>query len=450
MSGKTTGARMRQRLAPNCMRARRNARARNRGIALIWAALMATVLIGFVGVAFDGGYTYYTAHQLQNAADAASLAGALALENGVEQTNDASVSVALACKAAGKPVQLVRNDDNVPDGDIVVGIFDRANGTFTPSVTGANAVLVVARRTQGSPAGPVPLSFGSFFGVDTTDVQREAIAMVDSARGGEGLLVLHPTDRASLRANGTVNITIDGGGIVVDSAHGDAAVLNGTCEINATRFNTVGGKRVTGSVTISGTSQTGVSPVPDPLADLPAPSYNPALDLGTVSYRDGTVTISPGYYSGGIQLSGTADVTMQPGIYVLGGDLDVGGSAKLTGDGVMVYLLSGGIKLHQHHQVQLTAPDPDVHSFPGADTYEGIALFQARNNSQSADILGTSDMIINGGIYLPFAEAKLAGNAGVFASTLIAYTVSISGTSSIYIDHTQHTPPTGKTVLLVR
>src|SRR4051812_23075716 len=56
----------------------KSARRRNNrsGIALIWIAILGMVLVGLAGLALDTGYVMLTGHQLQNAADAAALAGA--------------------------------------------------------------------------------------------------------------------------------------------------------------------------------------------------------------------------------------------------------------------------------------------------------------------------------------------------------------------------------------
>jgi Flp pilus assembly protein TadG len=47
-------------------------RRRVRGIAVIWLAVTAVVLIGLLGLVIDSGFAYLTASQLQNAADAAA------------------------------------------------------------------------------------------------------------------------------------------------------------------------------------------------------------------------------------------------------------------------------------------------------------------------------------------------------------------------------------------
>ena len=47
---------------------------RQRGAVAIIVGLMAAVLVGFIGLAIDGGHLYLTKTELQNAADACALA----------------------------------------------------------------------------------------------------------------------------------------------------------------------------------------------------------------------------------------------------------------------------------------------------------------------------------------------------------------------------------------
>jgi hypothetical protein len=64
-----------------------------------------------------------------------------------------------------------------------------------------------------------------------------------------------------------------------------------------------------------------------------------------VTISSGTWTICPGTYVGGVQINGTASVTMVSGVYYMaGGGFSVTGSASLNGAaGVMIYNSSGSI-----------------------------------------------------------------------------------------------------------
>jgi Flp pilus assembly protein TadG len=61
----------------------------NRGIAVVYIALLLIALLAFVGLAIDIGYMYVAKTQLQNAADAATLAGAAKLTGGIDSSTSA-------------------------------------------------------------------------------------------------------------------------------------------------------------------------------------------------------------------------------------------------------------------------------------------------------------------------------------------------------------------------
>jgi Flp pilus assembly protein TadG len=133
----------------------------NKGIAVIFLAISIIALCALVGLAVDIGYMYVAKGQLQNAADAAALAGIRALNQNpsdTTQTNARSAAFSLASsnRAAGLPVILASDSTNTyspidQDGgnDITVGHWDGSTSTYTPGGGGLsiNAVQVRARRT---------------------------------------------------------------------------------------------------------------------------------------------------------------------------------------------------------------------------------------------------------------------------------------------------------------
>ncbi len=148
----------------------RGLRARRGAVMSILVALLGFVFIGMLGLSIDKGYTVLVSHQLQNAADAASLAGAARLREDVLLIRQAAMNIALENRAAGETVLLTDNPTNDPNGEIVIGLYDPATRVFTPSLTGRNAVKVVASRTEGSLRGPVDIFFGPVFGKDTVSI----------------------------------------------------------------------------------------------------------------------------------------------------------------------------------------------------------------------------------------------------------------------------------------
>src|SRR5687768_14478378 len=90
---------------------------RNRGAVMVYVVIVLVAFIGFVGLALDWGYVFLTGQQLQNAADAASLAGAQKVFNGPAAVHGAATGIAEENYAGGKTVGLAENADNDPEGD---------------------------------------------------------------------------------------------------------------------------------------------------------------------------------------------------------------------------------------------------------------------------------------------------------------------------------------------
>ena len=193
------------------------------------------------------------------------------------------------------------------------------------------------------------------------------------------------------------------GRVIVDSPSRPAVTVSGTAKIVSSYNGVVGTVSETGNA-VTPTPVTGIKAVADPLAGLAVPSLTGTAS--SVSYSSGTYTISPGIYSK-ITLSGTASLTLNPGVYVIaGGGLSVTGSASVDGSGVMIYNAnsnypksggtSGSITLNSTGKVDLSAPTTGV--------YAGFLFFQSSTDSSSLSIGGGSSTSLTGAIY---AEAAL-------------------------------------------
>lgn len=404
------------------------------GVSSIWVAIMLPVLVVFLGVAIDLGYMVWVGQQLQAAADASALAAVPHVRNNIPLTRDTAVALAAHNVAAREAVLLEPNETNAANGDVVVGRFDRGTRTFSPQLNAPNAVKVVARKTQGSLGGPLPLLFGPAFGRNTANITRTAIAMLSGGTGA-GLIVLNETERYALEVFGDVDLQIDGGAIMVNSNHDQAAYFGGNCNTDASAINVVGDVRVVGQPGIPPVNYAD-EPMADPLADLPPPTWDPAADLGTVNVGGGeTVFLEPGFYSGGITIN-NGELHLSPGIYVLDGEgLRILGG-NFYAEGVMFHIVgTGSVYIGGNGVVNISPPDPDVHTYPGADTYEGVAIFQARDNTNGGTIIGTSLMNLEGTYYFPSNHMNLSGNATKFGNQLIVDTATVSGNGTLIINY---------------
>ncbi len=159
----------------------------DKGFALVYLALIIVALMALVGLAVDIGYMYVTKSQLQNASDAAALAGAAKMKyvgTGTGNPNDLIQSAARSeailfaskNKAAQKDVTIANDNSNAlsTGNDIAVGNW---NGTtFSPSTTPVNAIEVRARRTADAPDSDVSLFFGRVLGWNKMGASATAIA----------------------------------------------------------------------------------------------------------------------------------------------------------------------------------------------------------------------------------------------------------------------------------
>jgi hypothetical protein len=140
--------------------------------------------------------------ELENATDAAALAGAGALAGDallvsnpilmpdlLDQARAAAIQFAQDNQVAGQPLVLDPNLTNAAGGDIVFGSIDNAAGggfvaaqnvgdPANASLTAINAVRITGRRTRAR-GNPISLSAGRFLTMDSTDLTVTSTAFLD-------------------------------------------------------------------------------------------------------------------------------------------------------------------------------------------------------------------------------------------------------------------------------
>lgn len=421
---------------------------RREGVALIWTALIMVVLVAFVGLAVDFGLMVWTGQQLQIAADGSALAGAQWVHTDEVMVRDQAQLVASSNVAGGVNIQLDRNDGNAAGGDIVIGRYDRDERTFDPDGF-PNAVYVNARRTAASQNGALPLHFARIIGFNATDMQRDAIAMIGGGTG-TGMLILDSDAECALTIRGNPTVELGGGAIQVNSTNSCGTCLTGNPEIISSGFNMVG------DACLTGVNEDDVPPlnpnsppIPDPLASLPDPVFDPSDDLGTIS-GGGNKNWLPGYYSGGIDLTGGTH-TLAPGIYIIGGDgIDIRGNTNFIADGVLFYVDEGPVNINGNGDILIRPLDPDVNTdISEAGIYENVAIFQARDNDSEGLVNGTADNTFEGTYYFPNNKINLGGTANQFGDQFIAWQAEIFGNGEIILAVDGSIPAPGSRVFLV-
>jgi hypothetical protein len=519
--------------------------------------LFAIVLV--IGFGIDGARLYIDAHQLQNAADSAALAGAQYVKSGYLAARDGDPSndydypavvfrtaqeIAKQNKANLTTVNLDVPNLNAFDEtvDVVIGYYRMQSRQFTPydpddpDAMTPNAVKVVARQTLGSAVNsPVPLIFGSIVGVDTANVVRMAIAISQGSTGA-GLIALteyppnpSPPEGPGLQLGGGGIVRVNDGDVQINSWSDRNPVYalrtGGDFTLEAEELNVVGGIPFGLDDPFWDTQDYNVNPytqkpLPDPLGNVPAlwspilttgtpqspPGYMPlptygmaiqtneaglpltdpetggyisathretgaAFDPTSTAPIDGstirdygqdvggtmTLTLTPGYYPGGFQLTGPdtggKKFKLLPGVYAVGGGDGTGGASGLVihggifeALGVMIYataapgsewakvdLNGGDVTIYEGLNPDNWADEP-YPAYPGSD-YKYIAIFQDRANPQVAEFNGNTALDLKGTLYFPTAHMQFQGTGIEAGTQLIAGSIETFGNTEMTINY---------------
>ena len=156
----------------------------------------------------------------------------------------------------------------------------------------------------------------------------------------------------------------------------------------------------------------------DDLCFLP-PDPGPC-DYNNLEIDGGTVTLLPGKYCGGIKIDGGAQVTLDPGVYYVDGEVSLLGGSSIDGDGVGFYLTGGsaGVDFSGGGQIHLSAPT--------SGSLAGLIFFQdpTANPGHTSAISGGGDLYYEGTLYFPTQNLSMSG--GSTASSTSPYTMWIA------------------------
>lgn len=432
---------------------------RRRGIATIWLVFTVMVMFAFVALAVDLGWAAYVGHQLSAGADASSLAGAMEVRRSRADARTQAIHLGSTNTAAGDPIQLARNDANASAGDIVIGRYRRANQTFTPTTVAPNAVRVNARRDGGSLGGPAPTLFGSAFGLDTFNMQRQAIAIV-GGDVGPGVIALNANAACAMHLQGNADFSVRNGAVFVNSSHRTraACATGNTGELIADELFLAGG--IPGNFT----SRTGfdgevfedMDPTSDPLADLPEP--NPPLVNRTLPGGGGrgTVTLQPGLYKHMNFKPG--HYVLESGLYYVEGQLKISGNITVDGTAGVMFFIGPNGSVDMDGQgggtLRLEALDPLTYpngpGIPAELVHSRVTFFQSRSNSHTMTFRGNNNWQVSGTLYAPAALMSVGGTPDTFSNGLIADRFETFGNGSIVVDYDDRFPRVSRFVYLVQ
>lgn len=254
-------------------------------------------------------------------------------------------------------------------------------------------------------------------------------------QSGSGLVVLDQSASGALSMTGNSTVRIPARAIYVNSSHASAVRTTGNATMDVPTVYIVGGFSFTGQSGCTGAVVRSASPYVNPFQNTAFPSAASGPNRGEAVITGGSRALSAGYYPSGIRVSGNANVTFAPGVYILGGDFRVT-SGALSGAGVCFVMLNGAMSIAGCSSLQLS---------PMTDgSLNGMVITQPSSNHNGMSLVGGSEVAISGSIYVPGATLTMTGNSSVagvgpqMGDLVVANRVTMTGTSIIMIGRPQY------------
>ena len=407
-----------------------------RGQTLVIMVFAMVILLGFAGLAIDGGNLYAQRRHAQNAVDNAALAYALAINqnqanNGLSEATDLLAANGYVNGENNISITITRPPAGYDSSYIEVELSGEIPTMFIHFVYGGPAAYTVRAIAYGK-AGTAAMAGYAIVGLgDCTDTGDNNVGI--NGGGNSGSVHIHngdiflnspedgnsPQERCGLNppnSNGNDGITVDVGYNIVSVG-----------SYNYSDSNDIYPSPIT-------TGANGGTPIDDPLASLDEPTC-------TTNGSEAGGVYSPGNWEGHDMGGGT----YQPGIYCISdSDISLSGSQSMIGSGVVFYFIDHGMQITGGAGMTLTAPnataspgclgDPD--STSATCHYAGIVIYVKRGNTSNIDVRGNGGNALTGTIYAPDATIQAKGGGSnpdetVMTGQIIAASVMNGGNGSL-------------------
>ena len=409
--------------------------------------MILTTVFGVVGLVTDFGWAYYRKQTAQAAAQSAAIAAvkaAMTMSGGVCGSSNVVCQGETSC-----PSNIVVNGgmSNIDKGCI----YAKQNGYATGGKkkvtieTGTTLYgnVAVTYWASAKVSEDLPALFSMVTGNTHTSLTAKSVVGYIPPVASGCIYVTAPTGTA-LTTNGNTQITT-GCGIWVNSNSSTAINLSGgnttiTDTNPDTKVQIVGNYSCYGQTTgcISPAPQLGARSAGDPLAGLPAPTAGSCTPIpSNFSNNASNPTIlNPGTYCGALSLGSHDAVKMNSGTYIFksNGSNSCGFSATANASvdataGVTLYMADTcDVSITGNGSINMAAPSGGI--------YQGILMFQARNNTTASSLTGGSGQILNGIVYFPNALLHYAGgsssNISAPSATIVTYNLELDGSSYIW------------------
>jgi hypothetical protein len=388
-----------------------------KGQAIVYLVIGLVVFLGFVALAIDGGMALADRRHVQNAADAASLAG------GAEAAIDLSKA-----KITGNIWSCGNVGFAMNNGEYAAIQRAQANNfpivDKYPAPCDQNCVIATCNNAgkyidiKVDISATTPSNFLQLIFPNALHNEVEAVTRVFPGGPlalGNAIVALNTEDcsgaskiGAGFRGNSNTNVT--GGGIFSNgclTGGGSALVdvISGTISYND----------LFGPVNVFNPTPVDVSP-----AQISPKSYD--VELPDCSDTTHNVASLPNY-----------PPDLDPGLWCITGDLKINAKAEIHGAGVTIYIPNGLLDIAGGAKLELSAPTAS--DTPSA-AIPGMLFFLPPTNANTVTINGNSELFsLTGTILAPSSHIKIDGASSntLLASQIIGWDVELIGTATFNI-----------------
>ena len=367
---------------------------RSGGVA-VTMCIAAVSLVGVGGLAVDYAKISAVKSSLQNAADTGALAGAKEF-----RLNSAST------------VTITNVAQNFAYGTISGQMTGLQNITISAGVDN------VLKRVTVSLGADQPTYFMSMFGTTSVHIDATATASINA---GPPICVigLDQTKPETLLLDTNAALLAPGCSIFSNSNKMTGLTSKNGAKVVASLICSAGGKANFGMGSFTPDPTVDCPVMPDPLANRSQPTVG-ACTYNQKVVSSGTVTLNPGVYCEGLTIKGTANVKLNPGIYIMkDGPFLVTNGGTVSGTEVGIFFTGSDaiLNLDTVSNVSLSAPV--------TGDMAGILMFEDRAGKSNLVhlILSNNARTLLGTIYLP--RNRLHIGAGKPVADQSAYTIVV-------------------------
>lgn len=362
---------------------------------------------------------------MQNALDAALLAIGAELESGMTEAELGTLGLNVLSA-------------NLP-GD-VEGLDFRYLGE--PTEAEAAAYGIAPSRAAEFRLATAAFDFTGSFGLYPEQRFAHVAGIVPAETGDFCVLALNENLQRAISITGNTSVEFADCDLVSNSSAEPAIHVGGSGEVKANCLRAVGTIDASGfrtELTCDAVKE-GRSPQADPFAGLERPEPGEPYDMtgcgqavgqggGSGSCEagyelNGVLTLKPGTYAG-LDVKGRVD--LEPGNYIMTGQLHINANADLRGTGVTLFLAAGTqLNINGNAAVDLSAPD--------TGPYAGMVIVTMEDFAETLKLNGTADARLSGLIYAPdAATVEYMGNGEIVGRciSIVAQSVVFTGNSHI-------------------